>query len=191
MDAGDWIALAAVAISVGAAGVSTHQARTAKTQADAAKEANQLTRQQMARQEERDRAEAAEADAAALREAEKVELGFSGSGGGVVVSITNNGLYPITEVELLEVRAAQDGPWVSWQVNPNIPRGPLIQVKKTVLAHREDMSVATWLLDGSGEQVRELPRRCEALVRFRDHGGQWWHVTAGEQPPTRVDPPSD
>ncbi|WP_331739833.1 hypothetical protein OG613_44625 (plasmid) [Streptomyces sp. NBC_00015] len=197
MDAGDWIALAAVALSAGAAGVSIHQAKSAtasaahaRVQAEAAREANELARQQMAREEQLEQRAAAEADAAAFREAEKVELEFSGNGGGVVVSITNNGLYPITEVELLDVRADQDGPWVSWKVNPNIARGQLIRVKQSVLDPRRDMAVATWLLDDAGEQVRQMPQRCEALVRFRDHGGQWWHVTAGEHPPARVDPPT-
>ncbi|WP_330234555.1 hypothetical protein [Streptomyces sp. NBC_00566] len=149
MDAGDWIALAAVVISVGAAGISVHQAKTAKDsaayareQAAAAKEANQLTRQQMAHEDIREQQAAAEAGAAALREAEKVALGFHGNGGSVMVSITNNGAAPITEVELLEVRADQDGPWASWSVNRNIG-GPLAQTKRSVLGQREVMEVAT------------------------------------------------
>lgn len=197
MDAGDWIALAAVTLSAGAAGISIHQARSAKgsaahakEQAVAAQEANQLTRQQMTREEQRQRAAAAEADAAALREAEKVEISFGGNGGSVMVEITNNGLADLTEVELLNVWADQEGPWVSWRVNRNIRRGPRSHVKRTVLHPREAMTVATWLLDAEGQHVRDLPRRCDALVRFRDHGGQWWHITAEGYPPTRVDPPT-
>ena len=196
MDAGDWIALAAVGLSVGAAGVSIHQAKSAKdsaeharTQAEAAQQANELTRQQMAREDAREQREAEESEATALREAEKVELGFRENGGSVEVSITNNGLAPITEVELLDVRAKQDGPWASWKVNPNITGGPRTQVKQSILGHLKVMVVATWLVDASGEHVREMPESCEALVRFRDHGGQWWHVTARETPPQRVDPP--
>ncbi|MEU5242662.1 hypothetical protein AB0G81_00790 [Streptomyces asoensis] len=144
----------------------------------------------MAREDERERQAAAEAEAAALREAEKVQLRFQGNGGSVVVYITNNGYSPITEVELLEVRAAQDGPWVSWRVNPNIHGGSLVHVHKSILGPAEKMRVVTWLLDAAGQRVHEMPRSCEALVRFRDHGGQWWHITAREQPPQRVDPPS-
>ncbi|MFD8263512.1 hypothetical protein ACFV19_32490 [Streptomyces griseoluteus] len=187
MDAGDWITLAAVVISVGAAGISVHQAKTAKDsaayareQAAAAKEANQLTRQQMAREDIHEQQAAAEEGAAALREAEKVALGFHG-----------NGAAPITQVELLEVRADQDGPWVSWSVNRNIG-GSLAQTKRSVLGRREVMEMATWLLDDGGPQIRELPQRCEALVRFRDQGGQWWQVTADDdRPPARIAPPAD
>jgi Tfp pilus assembly protein PilV len=190
MDAGDWIAAAAVAISVAAAAVSTHQARTAKAQADAAREANQLTRQQMRREDERERAAAAEAEAAALREAEKVSISFTGNGGSLVVQVINNGQMPITKVELIDVRAAEEGPWESWTVNRNVVRATSL-TSKDLLRPGEKMRAPTWLLDSNGQHIPQLPKNCGALVRFRDHQGQWWHVTAGDEPPARVDPPTD
>lgn len=201
MDTGDVIALCAVVVSVGAAGVSIHQAKTAKDsakhareQAEAAKEANALTRLQLEREEAREQRIVAQADAASLREAEKVELGFRGGGGSVTVSVTNNGIASITDVELLDVRAGstEEGPWAGWSVNRSIvSRAPQAQTRRTIVQPGETMKVACWLLDSEGQQVRSLPQACEALVRFRDAGGQWWHVTAGEQPPTRVDPPGE
>ncbi|MET9116633.1 hypothetical protein ABZX38_20900 [Streptomyces longwoodensis] len=191
MEAGDWIALVAVVISVGAAIISVHQAKTAKDQAVEAREANRLTREQIAREAAREQQAAIDAEAAALREAEKVELSFYGNGGSVVVTITNNGSAPVTDVELLEVGAGEDGPWVSWSVNRNIPRGPLVRTKRSILGRGESMEVATWLLDAGGQHVRELPQSVQALVRFRDQSGQWWQTTAGDEAPTRVSAPTD
>ncbi|GGU10882.1 hypothetical protein [Streptomyces lateritius] len=204
MDEGDWIALVAVVVSVTAASISIwqawiarrsadaakEQARYAREQAEAATQANELTRQQMDREEVRIQQAAAEAESAALREAEKVKLEFAGSGGSVVVSITNNGMVSITEVELLRVWALQEGPWAAWSVNRNMPGGPLTQTRRSILHPYEEMKVATWLLDRDGQHVGQLPEAVEALVRFRDQDGQWWEVTAGDEPPARVSPPT-
>ncbi len=204
MDEGDWIALVAVVVSVTAAGISIWQAWIARTSAEAAKEqaryaraqaqaatqANELTRQQMDREEVRIQQTAAEAESAALREAEKVHLAFAGNGGSVVVSITNNGKSSITEVELLRVWALQEGPWAAWSVNRNMSGGPLTQARRSILRPHEEMKVATWLLDRDGQHVRQLPEGVEALVRFRDQEGQWWEVTAGDEPPARASPPT-
>lgn len=204
MDEGDWIALVAVVVSVAAAGISVWQARIARASAEAAKEqaryareqaeaatqANELTRQQMDREEVRIQQAVAEAESAALREAEKVHLAFDGSGGSVVVSITNNGMVSITEVELLRVWALQEGPWAAWSVNRNMSGGPLTQTRRSILRPHEKMEVATWLLDGDGQHVRQLPKTVDALIRFRDQDGQWWEVTAGDEPPARASPPT-
>ncbi len=196
MKESDWIALVSVVVSLTAAGISIWQARTAgasakaaKEQAEAAVRANELTQQQMDREEARAQQAAADAEAAALLEAEKVHLGFSSNGGSVVVEITNNGVAPITEVELLKVEALDEGPWAGWTVNRNMS-GPMVQTKRSILRSHEDMEVATWLLDRDGQRVPQLPRSVRALVRFRDQDGQWWQVTGGGEPPVPADPPT-
>ncbi|MFJ7423812.1 hypothetical protein ACIQXD_35220 [Streptomyces uncialis] len=171
------------------AGAAEEQARYAREQAQAAARANELTRQQMDREEARIRKAAADEESTALREAEKVRLACGDNGGSVVVSITNNGMRSVTEVELLEVRALQDGPWVDWSVNRNLTGGPPARTARSILGPREEMEVATWLLDGNGQHVRGLPDAVEALVRFRDEGGRWWQVTDGDEPRTQVGPP--
>lgn len=186
MDAGDWIALAAVVLSVGAAVVSIHQAKTAKqsadlaeVQAEAAKEANQLTRQQMAQQAIKDHQEAAEAMNAAQREAEKVRIDLGGNGGSLTVHIVNHARRLVTDVELLDVAPLDEGPWCSWQVNPNVNR-QFRALSRPLMHPDEGMTIAVWLLDEDGVHVREVPRTARVKVRFRDDDGQWWLAANGE-----------
>ncbi|WP_157855906.1 hypothetical protein [Streptomyces aureocirculatus] len=190
MQAADWIAITFGTVSVAAAGFSLSQARTARTQALAAIEANELTRQQIAREDARERQAAAEADASAVREAQKVLFEFSGGGGGTItVTIINNSSRTIHDVELLNVRATTPGPWCDWSVNKNIPGGPRVNTHRSVVESRGDMTVATWLLDAQGAHVLLLPDAVNAEARFCDADGQWWQTT-DEGGPIRVSPPS-
>jgi hypothetical protein len=195
MDAGDWIALAAVVISVAAAFVSIHQAKTAKQSAQtareqvaAAKEANQLTRQQMEQQAAHQRQQEAEAERAAQREAEKVLLEMSGNGGSLVVEVANHSSRPITDVQLVDVQPIGTGSWRSWKPNPNIG-WHLSTTSWPVLHPGTAEKVAVWLLDDGGNHVRELPRAAAVEVRFRDDDGQWWSTVTGRGT-SRTDPPA-
>ncbi|MGV2914758.1 hypothetical protein [Streptomyces alfalfae] len=194
MDAGDWIALAAIAVSIGAAAVSVWQAHLAKesaknarTQADAAVEANNLLREQMHRDDARQQQEAVAAEAAAHREAEKVTIAFTDNG-GLGVTIENLGSLAIHQVELLDVRALDDGPWTGWSVNRNVG-GRLRQTRRPILDSRDKMVVACWLLNDQGQQEVTQPHRADATVRFQDADGQWWETTANNGP-ERIDPPA-
>ncbi|MFI9311100.1 hypothetical protein [Streptomyces triculaminicus] len=204
METGDWIAIAVGGVSVVAAAISIWQARTAsisataareqaeyaQAQAQAATEANRLTQQQMAREDAREQQVAAEAEAAALREARKVRFEFSGGGGSTIkVRLANYGSRAIHDVELLTVRALVAGPWVGWSVNRNIRGGPLVQTYRNVIEAQQDMVVVVWLLDAQGAQTREPPGSLDAEARFCDADGQWWKTTAARGEPQRVDTP--
>jgi hypothetical protein len=195
MNAETWIALAAVVIAVAAAVVSIHQAKTAKDSARAAqeqvvaaKEANQLTRQQMAQQAMQERHQAAEAEQASQREAERVRVELGGNGGSLTVRIANHSYRPISDVQLVDVAPEGEGPWRSWKPNPNV--GPKLSTTSWPLLHPErDETVAVWLLDEDGGHVRKLPRSASVEIRFRDDDGQWWSVVTGTGA-HRVAPPT-
>ncbi|MGW6569705.1 hypothetical protein [Streptomyces sp. NPDC054975] len=194
MDAGDWIASVAVAVSVAAAGISTHQARTARSaaiaaeeQVRAAKEANLLTRQQMDRQDEQARQQQAEADAAAIREAEKVHIDIGGGGGSIRVTVTNHGTRPIANLRIMDVRAAEPGPWVSWGPNRNVG-GTYRWTVQALLHPTQKATQAVWLLNDDGQQVANLPSSVAVEARFRDDDGGWWLVST-ESDPQRIDEP--
>ncbi|MGW1950726.1 hypothetical protein ACWCRC_41465, partial [Streptomyces sp. NPDC001940] len=144
----------------------------------AAKEANQLTRQQMAQQASKEHIEAAEAMSAAQREAEKVRLVVSSNGGSLTVQVTNHALRVVTDVELLNVTPTGTGPWRSWKPNPNVGR-QLSSLSRPLLHPGEKMTVAVWLLDENGNQAREMPRTAAVEVRFCDDDGQWWSSVTG------------
>lgn len=196
MDAGDWIALGAIGVSTGAAVVSVWQARLAKasavharTQAEAAVEANDLLRQQMHRDDARGQQEAAAAEAAAHREAKKVTIKFT-KNYGLGVTVENLGSRAIHQVELLDVRALDDGPSTGWSVNPNVGIGDqLRRTKRPILGSRDKMVVSCWLLNDQGQQEVGDPTRADATVRFEDADGQWWQTTASNGP-ERIDPPA-
>ncbi|MFF4874045.1 hypothetical protein [Streptomyces sp. NPDC000961] len=196
MDAGDWIALAAVFVATGAAAVSIHQARSAKEsaqtargQADAAHEANRLTRQQMAQQATKEQRAELEGQAAAFREAEAVHLELGASGGSFHISVQNNGGRPISHVQLMDVRAdePEPGPWRSWTPNPHVGR-QLRQVERRIMQPGDSMTTAVWLTDDQGRQL-PLPGLVRIEVRFRDADGQWW-MTELTEGPRRIDAPA-
>ncbi|MER6405933.1 hypothetical protein ABT269_20845 [Streptomyces viridosporus] len=195
MNAGDKIALAAIVISVIAAGISIHQAKTAKESAESAKEqsaaaieANRLTREQIDREAAKEQQEAAEAKQAAQREAEKVQIKLSGNGGSLAVQITNHGMRAVTDVQLVNVTPEEAGPWRSWKPNANVGR-QLSTTSWPLLYPESDVTVAVWLLDENGTHVPQLPSRAAVEICFRDGDGQWWsYVTGGGT--TRIDPPT-
>ncbi|MFG3208034.1 hypothetical protein [Streptomyces sp. NPDC048192] len=196
MDAGDWIALAAVVVSVGAAAISMHQAKTAKDsashakeQADAAREANELTRQQIARHDAKEQEERIEAQAAALREAEAVHLGVGGNAWSLLIRVQNRSSRPISNVQLMDVRADEPGPWRSWTVNPNVTRA-MQRTQQKQLDPNAVMTTAVWLLDEHGQHLTHAPGAAKVEVRFRDADGQWW-MTELTDGPRRIDAPSD
>lgn len=188
MDTGDWIALVAVVISVAAAIVSVHQAKTAKSSADSAEEANRLTREQMDREAAKDRQAQAEAEAAALREAEAVSIDVGGNGGSVRVRVTNNGSQPVTHMELVDVQPGEPGPWRSWAPNANVS-GLLRETKRPHVPPHQALDVAVWLLDENGQQIIQMPTLVDVKVRFRDADGQWW-LTSRSAGPERIDDPA-
>ncbi|MFG3369548.1 hypothetical protein ACGF0K_31845 [Streptomyces sp. NPDC048156] len=137
-----------------------------------------LPRQQMAQQASKERIEAAEAMSAAQREAEKVRLVVSSDGGSLTVQVTNHALRVVTDVEPLDVTPTDAGPWRSWKPNPNVGR-QLSSLSRPPLHPGERMTVAVWLLDDNGDQLRELPRKATVEVRFCDDDGQWWPSVTG------------
>lgn len=194
MDAGDWIAIGAVVVSLFAAVFSVWQAKTAaasakeaKRQADAAEEQNRLTRQQLDRDAQRELLASQEAAAAALRQAEQVEFSFTDNG-GVEVTLTNSGDHAIRNVELLDLHATEPGPWTGWSVNRNIPGGPLVRTTRAVIESRDKMVVACWLLNEQGAPEGTLPRGVEAVARFQDVDGQWWQTNTSVGP-QRIEAP--
>ncbi|MEU6709669.1 hypothetical protein [Streptomyces wuyuanensis] len=196
MDAGDWIAVGAVFVSVGAAVISVWQARTAaasakhaEVQAQAAVEANAIARQQMQREDALAQQAAAEAQAWALREAELVHLDVAGNGGSIQIDIANRSSRHITDVEIVEVKALEDGPWEAWRPNPNV-NGQLGRATCPLIEARTGrISVAAWLLDAQGTHVPRLPQTVHVEVRFQDADGQWWLTSRGDAP-HRIEAPT-
>jgi hypothetical protein len=196
VDAGDWIAVGAVVISVAAAAISVWQARTAaasaehaKVQARAAVEANELARQQMQRDDALAQQAAAEAQAMALREAELVHMEVAGNGGSIQINIANRSSRPITDVEIVDVKALEDGPWEAWRPNANV-NGQLGRATcRLIEARTGQITVAAWLLDAQGTHVRRLPQRINVEVRFQDADGQWW-LTSLSDSPQRIEAPT-
>ncbi|MFH8760259.1 hypothetical protein [Streptomyces atroolivaceus] len=195
MEASDVIAGIAVVITLGAASISIHQAKSAKRSADqaeaqvaVAREANQLTRLQIDQQTAKDHQVAREAEQASQREADKVDISLSSNGGSIVVAITSAARM-ITEVELLNVTPLGDGPWHSWKVNPNVGR-ELRTTHWPRINHGDRKQVAVWLLDAHGKQVRQLPGEARVEIRFCDDEGQWWASDTGGTT-TRIAPPND
>ncbi|MGW1878753.1 hypothetical protein [Streptomyces sp. NPDC001975] len=189
MDTGDWIAVGAVVISVAAAAISVWQARTAaasaeyaKVQAQAAVEANELARQQMQRDATFAQQAAAEAQAMALREAGLVHIEPAGNGGSIQINIANRSSRPITDVEIVNVKALEDGPWEAWRPNANV-NGQLGRATCPLIDGRTgQITVAVWLLDAQATQVRHLPQRVNVEIRFRDADGQWWLTSLSDGP---------
>ncbi|MBD2835167.1 hypothetical protein ID871_32115 [Streptomyces pratensis] len=189
------IAGIAVVITLAAAGISTHQAKSAKKSADqaeaqvtVAREANRLIRLQIDQQTAKDNQAAREAEQASQREAEKVEIKLGGNGGSITVTITN-ATRMITGVELLNVTPMGTGPWRSWKPNPNVGR-ELCTTHWPRINHGDRKQVAVWLLDEHGKQVRQLPEEARVEIRFRDDEGQWW-ASDTDGTTTRITPPND
>lgn len=96
------------------------------------------------------------------------------------VCITNGGMSPIGDVEVLDVRQAPSQGAVGWRLNPNIRPNAKTAC---ILQPQEKLMARVQLIDPLSEPVRPAPdARLVIVFGFRDTGGQWWKREIGKPP---------